>query len=99
MMESKGLRLCGEIFRAGDYQHYLCSLVLPPGLGKLQWYLGALNVETARIKLVSKNPTIQLSRLHFWKSALFSVFCYLVIFLLLGRQSGESRCIRIARLY
>lgn len=61
---------CKSILKKYDYEDYLCSLFLPTILKPLKWALGALDIETSRVKTISRNAEICISRLQFWEDSL-----------------------------
>jgi phytoene/squalene synthetase len=73
MAIQKALAHCRALVKQYDPQDYACSFFLPENLKPLKWALGALNVETARIKMVSHKPELCMARMQFWVDSLSTV--------------------------
>lgn len=60
--------------RKHDYDHYLCTLLLPRAAQKAVFALRAFNVEVALIQDVVSEKGVGLMRLQFWKDALDKIY-------------------------
>lgn len=60
--------------RKHDYDHYLCTLLLPKAAQSAVFALRAFNVEVAMIQDVVSEREVGLMRLQFWKDTLDRVY-------------------------
>ena len=60
--------------RKHDYNHYLCTLLLPRAAQSAVFALRAFNVEVALIQDIVSSKEVGLIRLQFWKDALDRIY-------------------------
>lgn len=65
---------CRDLVKQYDYENYLCSLLLPPGVQRSAFAIRAFNVELAQIRDVVSRADIGLMRINFWKDAVERAF-------------------------
>ena len=61
-------------YRKHDYDHYLCTLLLPRRAHKAVFALRAFNVEVALIDDIVSEQRVGLMRMQFWKDTLDQVY-------------------------
>ena len=63
-----------DLVRRYDYDHYLCSLYLPKHLRPVAIAVRAFNVETAQVADQTRQQSLALMRLQWWREAIDSIF-------------------------
>ena len=61
---------CMQVVRKRDYEHYLCTLLLPQPQRRSVFALRALNVETACVRDNVSEPQIGEGKLRFWSDTI-----------------------------
>ena len=61
-------------YRKHDYDHYLCTLLLPQAVQPVAWALRAFNVELALVHDVVTEKETGIARVTFWRELIDSVY-------------------------
>ncbi|CAG0914941.1 unnamed protein product [Notodromas monacha] len=65
---------CVDLVKKGDYENYLCTLLLPETSRAASFAVRAFNIEVARVAAQTKDQQRASMRLQFWKDTLEKVY-------------------------